>query len=226
MTSMNNKNRTPLFQFNWIVGGLASGVLLLLLMAVLLALRQHTITSENTALPDATPYQGTEIDPPLLLNDFAMPASTGQTLHLSDFRGKWVMLFFGFTHCPDICPVTLTDYVRVIEQLGADADALQVLFISVDGARDTPAVLANYVTRFNPSFVGLQGTTETLSTIQGQFGLQYEYIPLNDGTSNYTVDHSARTYLIDPQGQLRITFSFGTETDVLLNRIRQAVQAG
>lgn len=209
-----------------LIGLLVSGVFVMGLVVVILILRSHENTHDSALVANADVYQGTVIDPPVLLDDFVMPASTGNDVRLSDFRGKWVLLFFGFTHCPDICPTTLAEYAQVLEQLGDEAEQIQVVFISVDGERDTPDVLANYVTLFNPAFIGLQGNAETLARIQPQFNFWYEFVPQAGNSSNYSVDHSARTYLIDPQGQLRITYSFGTERDVLVNSIRQVVQQG
>jgi protein SCO1/2 len=205
---------------------LVTGMFLVGLVIVISILRSRGNTPNASLVIDADVYRGTVIDPPLLLDDFTLPASTGSEMSLSNFRGKWVLLFFGYTHCPDICPTTLADYAQVIEQLGEEAEQVQVVFVSVDGERDTPDVLANYVTIFNPSFIGLQGNTETLTRIQPQFNLWYEFVPQPDNAANYSVNHSPRTYLIDPQGELRITYSFGTERDVLVNSIREAVQQG
>jgi len=194
------------------------GVLLVLLLVLLTSCNANPSPENAGPVTGATEYSGTVIDPPLTLTDFTLPASTGETLSLSDLRGRWVLLFFGFTHCPDICPTTLTGYRRVVDALGDEAGQLQVVFVSVDAERDTPDRLRSYVTRFNSSFIGLQGLPETLARIQPEFMMHYE---IRREGETYTVDHSTRTYLIDPLGQLRITYAFGTERDVLVNSIRQ-----
>lgn len=203
----------------------ALGILLPVMVIVALAVRNQQGGDETVLFPDGETgdYRGTVIDPPVQLDDFALPASTGETLGLSSFRGKWVLLFFGFTHCPDICPTTLVDYARVMPLLGEAAEQLQVVFISVDGERDTPDVLARYVTRFHPSFIGLQGNPQTLDRIQPQFGLWYEIAAHDSNTPRYNVDHSARTYLIDAEGRLRISYSFGTEIEIFAESIQQAI---
>lgn len=196
------------------------GLLVALLAAGVLVLRQREAAASVPSGPaiGVTEYRGTVVEPPLPLTDFTLPASTGAPLSLSDLRGRWVLLFFGFTHCPDICPTTLTEYRRIVDALGEDAERLQVVLVSVDPERDTPERLRDYVTRFNPGFIGLQGLPDTLAQMQPEFGMRYEIVREGD---SYTVDHSARTYLIDPQGQLRITYAFGTERDVLTDSIRQ-----
>jgi protein SCO1/2 len=126
---------------------------------------------------------------------------TGQARRLEDFRGKAVVLFFGFTHCPDVCPTTLADISQAIGQLGADAERVQVLMVSVDPERDTPASLAKYMTAFDPRFLGLRGDLPATKKVAGEFKIYFEKRKQGD---SYTVDHSAQSYVIDPQGRLRL----------------------
>lgn len=126
---------------------------------------------------------------------------TGRTRHLEDWRGKAVVLFFGFTHCPDVCPTTLAETASALKQLGPDAKRVQVLFVTVDPERDTQAALAQYVTAFDPGFIGLRGDEEATRQVAKEFKIYYEKRKQGDG---YTVDHSAQTYVIDPQGRLRL----------------------
>lgn len=145
------------------------------------------------------------IDPPKALIDWTMPGNTGKHVKLSDFRGKPVLLFFGYTHCPDFCPTTLGEFKQIKKQLGAQDDNVAFVFVSVDGERDTPEVLNRYVSTFDPSFVGVQGTSATLQPIAKDYGL---YAKKNtDGT----VDHTSATYLIDKQGKLRVFYAFGVQ---------------
>jgi protein SCO1/2 len=126
---------------------------------------------------------------------------TGKPRRLEDFRGKAVVLFFGFTHCPDICPTTLADIAGAVKSLGADAERVQVLMVSVDPERDTQDALAKYVTAFDPRFLGLRGDLAATKKAAGEFKIYFE--KRKQGES-YTVDHSAQSYVIDPQGRLRL----------------------
>jgi protein SCO1/2 len=125
----------------------------------------------------------------------------GKLRHLEDFRGKAVVVFFGFTHCPDVCPTTLAETAAVLKKLGADADRVQVLFITVDPERDTAETLAKYVTAFDPRFLGLRGDAEATQRAAKEFKVFYEKRKTGD---SYSMDHSAQSYVIDPQGRLRL----------------------
>jgi protein SCO1/2 len=126
---------------------------------------------------------------------------TGRVRKLEDFRGKAVVVFFGFTHCPDVCPTTLADVSQAIKQLGPDAERVQVLFVTVDPERDTPDVLAKYVTAFDPRFLGLYGDAAATQRAAKDFKVYFEKRKTGD---TYSVDHSGQSYVIDPQGRLRL----------------------
>ena len=130
-----------------------------------------------------------------------LPDTSGRVRHLEDFRGKAVVLFFGFTHCPDVCPTTLADLATVMKSLGPDAERVQLLFVSVDPERDTPEDLAKYVSAFDPRFLGLRGDLPATQRVAKEFKIYFE--KRKQGAS-YTVDHSAQSYVIDPQGRLRL----------------------
>ena len=142
----------------------------------------------------------------------------GQRRTLADFRGKVVAIFFGFTHCPDACPTTMVELANVARELGPDADKLQVLFITVDPERDTPAVLKQYVPAFHPSFLGLYGTPEETGRVAKEFKIFYQKQPQKTG--GYSVDHSAGTYIIDRQGRLRLFAQYGAGAPALLHDVR------
>jgi protein SCO1/2 len=125
----------------------------------------------------------------------------GKPRRLEDFRGKAVVLFFGFTHCPDICPTTLAEIAGAVKSLGPDAERVQVLMVSVDPERDTPESLAKYMSAFDPRFLGLRGDLAATRKVAGEFKIYFEKRKQGDG---YTVDHSAQSYVIDPQGRLRL----------------------
>lgn len=127
--------------------------------------------------------------------------TTGRVRHLDDFRGKAVVLFFGFTHCPDVCPTTLADIAGAMKALGPDADRVQVIFVTVDPERDTPADLDRYVKAFDPHFIALRGDAGATERVAKDFKIYYEKRKQGD---TYTVDHSSQSYVIDPQGRLRL----------------------
>jgi len=126
---------------------------------------------------------------------------TGRVRKLEDFRGKAVVVFFGFTHCPDVCPTTLAELSAAIKSLGKDAERVQVLFVTVDPERDTKDVLAKYVTAFDPGFLGMYGDAAATQRVAKDFKIYYEKRKTGD---SYSVDHSGQTYVIDPKGRLRL----------------------
>jgi len=128
---------------------------------------------------------------------------TGKARRLEDFRGKAVVVFFGFTHCPDVCPTTLADAAQAMRQLGPDADRVQVLFVSVDPERDTQEALAKYVPAFDARFLGLRGDLEATRRATKEFKVYFEKRP-GKAPDEYSVDHSAQSYVLDPQGRLRL----------------------
>ena len=130
-----------------------------------------------------------------------LPDTSGRVRHLEDFRGKAVVLFFGFTHCPDVCPTTLADLAGVMKTLGPDADRVQVLFVTVDPERDTAEDLAKYVAAFDPKFIALRGDLAATQRAAKEFKIYFEKRKQGD---TYTIDHSAQTYVLDPQGRLRL----------------------
>jgi protein SCO1/2 len=135
--------------------------------------------------------------------DFALADHTGRVRKLADFRGKVVVIFFGFTQCPDVCPITLAELKAVKERLGEDGNRLQVLFITVDPERDTQKTLADYVPAFDPSFLGLYGDMAATAKVAKDFRVFYQKSP-GKTPGSYTVDHTAGSYVFDPQGRLRL----------------------
>jgi protein SCO1 len=174
-----------------------------------------TPTDAATAESD-TPTAGTPIDPPKALSDFTLASSQGgKPLSLSALRGKPLLLYFGYTFCPDACPTTLSEFIRVKKDLGSRGDQLAVLMVSVDPERDTPTVLARYLTAFDPSFIGMTGDDATLRRIGGEYGLFYQRHAAGGSSAGYLMDHSASAYLIDRHGQLRVVYSYGTPHAVI-----------
>lgn len=182
----------------------------MLLLLVLLGACAVTGPSSTT-----TP---TKIDPPTVLSDFTLPASTGGELSLSDLRGQPVLLYFGYTRCPDYCPITLGEFRRVRDELGPDSVRVHFVLISVDPANDTPDVLAAYLRGFGEGFIGLQGDDATLRRISKEYGLTYRHGGGHHGNSG--VDHSTASYLIDQKRRLRVVYPYGTAASVYVNDIR------
>ena len=152
--------------------------------------------------------------------DFALTDHTGQLRHLADFRGKAVVMFFGYTQCPDVCPTTLAAMRDTMKLLGPDAARVQVLFVTVDPARDTQQLLAQYVPWFDPSFLGLRGDEATTAAVTRDFKVFYAKVPGKDAGS-YSIDHSASSYVFDPQGRLRLTVRHGETPERLVADLRQ-----
>ena len=141
--------------------------------------------------------------------DFALTDHNGQARSIKDFSGKVVVLFFGYTQCPDVCPTTMTELVEVKKLLGADGDKLQGLFVTVDPARDTPAVLKSYMANFDPTFLALYAAPEALAVVAKDYKVYYKKAEGKTATS-YTMDHSAGSYIYDPQGKLRLYTRYGS----------------
>jgi protein SCO1/2 len=144
----------------------------------------------------STDITGVEYGRTLELTD-----QNGKPRRLEDFRGKAVVLFFGFTHCPDVCPTTLGDVANALKSLGPDAQRVQVLFVTVDPERDTPKELAQYVGAFDPRFLALYGDLAATQRTAREFKIYFEKRKSGD---SYTIDHSAQAYVIDPLGRLRL----------------------
>lgn len=151
--------------------------------------------------------------------DFHLTDHTGKVRTLADFRGNVVTLFFGYTHCPDVCPTTLSDMRQVMEKLGKDSERVQVLFVTLDPGRDTPELLARYVPAFHPSFLGLYGDAETTAKTAKDFKIFYQLQP-GKTPETYTVDHAAGTLVFDPQGRLRLLLNYGLSSDLIASDIR------
>jgi protein SCO1 len=146
--------------------------------------------------------------------DFTLTDHTGKTRSLGDFRGKVVVMFFGYTRCPDVCPTTLAELKAVKEQLGEEAGKLQVLFVTVDPERDTPKLLAEYVPAFDPSFLGLYGDSVATAKVAKDFRVFYQKVP-GKTPDGYTLDHTAGSYVFDPQGRLRLFVRYGNAANLV-----------
>lgn len=154
-------------------------------------------------------FHGMVMQSPMKATDFTLPSQNGQPVSLRDFEGKIVLLYFGYTTCPDVCPTTLADLHVAREALGKRADEVQVLMITVDPERDTQQVMADYMSHFDSSFIGLTGTPEQTAEVATYYGIFYEKQE-GDSALGYLVDHTATVMVIDRKGYLRVVFPFGT----------------
>jgi protein SCO1/2 len=170
-------------------------------------------------------YQGVLIDPPAPAADFELLDQNGAPFRLSEQRGKVTLIFFGYTHCPDVCPVTLSEFKRVKERLGDKASQVRFVFITVDPERDTPERVAAYVANFDPSFIGLSGDRLELEPIWKAYGVYQERREVGSA-AGYLVDHTARTYAIDKQGHWRLNYPFGMEVEKILADVQHLIKEG
>jgi protein SCO1/2 len=155
-----------------------------------------------------TKFNATELNGVEWGKGFALTDHNGKARTLADFRGKAVILFFGYTQCPDVCPTNLSNMREVIDKLGSDADRVQMLFMTVDPERDTPALLKEYVPSFHPTFLGLYADAAHTAATAKEF--KVFYVKQAGGTpTTYTVDHTAGSYVFDPQGKLRLYVKHG-----------------
>jgi cytochrome oxidase Cu insertion factor (SCO1/SenC/PrrC family) len=156
----------------------------------------------------------------LIESDFSLDDHTGNPVSDEDFEGKWQLVFFGFTSCPDVCPTTLSDVSAVLEQLGDGAEQVQPLFITVDPERDTPEVMAEYVANFDPRIVGLTGSMEQIKQAAQAFRAYYAKVEQEGQADGYTMDHSAFLYLMSPDGEYAAHFSVRDEPAAIADQIR------
>ena len=165
-------------------------------------------------------FRGIDVTGAEYARDLPLTDHNGQQRRLQDFRGKAVVVFFGYTQCPDVCPTNLLGMAEVMRQLGPDADKVQVLFITVDPERDTQALLAEYVPAFDKRFAGLYGDVETTAAVARDFKVFYQKQGDTKGMA-YTIDHSTGTYVFDPQGRLRLYVKHGEKPEVIAGDLRK-----
>ncbi|KZD12401.1 electron transport protein SCO1/SenC [Oceanibaculum pacificum] len=153
--------------------------------------------------------------------DYTLTAHTGETVTERNYLGKWQLVFFGFTHCPDICPTTLAEVATVMDGLGEAARNVQPLFISIDPERDRPAAMAEYVAAFHPALIGLTGEPEAVAEAAQSFYAYYEMQPQSDAPDGYTMSHSSALYLLDPNGRFVHLFSYGTPAAEIVEDLKE-----
>ena len=170
-------------------------------------------------------FQSIDLTDAKYARGFELPDAEGKVRSLQDFRGKLVVVFFGYTQCPDVCPTALSQLAEVRRQLGADGDKLQGIFITVDPERDTPEVLKAYMANFDPSFVALRPSAEQLPQVMQEYKAYYKKVE-GKTPGAYTMDHSAASFIYDTQGRLRLYLRPGAGPQVLLEDLRLLLKAG
>jgi protein SCO1 len=163
-------------------------------------------------------FQSTDITGADFGKAFALTDHNGKPRALADFRGQVVVVFFGFTHCPDVCPTTLAELAGAARKLGPAAEKVQVLLVTVDPERDTPELLAKYVTAFNPRFLALRGNADETARVAKEFKVIYQKVA-GARAENYAMDHSAGSYIFDRQGRLRLYVGYGRGADVFAHDV-------
>jgi protein SCO1/2 len=184
--------------------------------------------TQRQAQPVADANQSVPIGGPFTLVD-----ENGQTVTDQTYRGKWLVVFFGFTHCPDVCPTALNDIALTLDQLGPLAERIQPLFVTIDPERDTAEIMKDYTDAFHPRIVGLTGTPEQIASVAKAYRVYYKKVPQGDGSGNspgngpgnvqgddYTMDHSGITYVMTPQGKFAAHFSPHTPIDEMVAKLR------
>jgi protein SCO1/2 len=168
------------------------------------------------ALPCAaaeSPFRTGVLEPPSPAPDFTLRTDEGKVVRLHDWRGNVILLYFGYTSCPDVCPTTLAEFAQVKKQLGPAAQRLRVALVTVDPERDTPKRLRTYTRTFDSTFLGLTGTRHTLASVWKAYGVYVQSHRVPGSSAGYVVDHSATTFVIDANGNLRLAIPFGTSVE-------------
>ena len=196
-----------------------STILLAVALAALAGCKQKATTSATPASasapagdikfsPDDSVFKNTDVTGIDYANELALTDHTGKPRTLADFRGKVVLIFFGYTQCPDVCPTMMAEMAAVMKQLGPRADDVQVLFVTLDPARDTQALLAKYVPSFDPRFLGMRGDQAATEKVAKNFKIFFQKVAGKDA-GNYTIDHTAGSYVFDAQGRVRLFVRHG-----------------
>jgi protein SCO1/2 len=185
---------------------------LILLLSLLVACKPASVDNGAQKFV-STDITGADFEQHMRLADH-----TGKVRTLDDFKGKVVVLFFGYTHCPDVCPTTMADLKQTMKLLGKSADEVQVLFVTLDPSRDTQEVLAQFVPAFDPRFIGLRGTEEEVAATAKMFKIFSSRVA-SEGRSGYTIDHSAGMYVYDKLGKIRLYVEYGEKPANIANDI-------
>lgn len=195
---------------------------LLFSFAILLGLAAVFATQ---VLGQSYTYKGSLIEPPLPAEDFTLTDQHGKVFHLGDHRGEIELIFFGYTNCPDVCPVTLANFRQIKEQLGDKSGKVNFVFITVDPERDTAERIGEHLANFDPSFIGLTGVQQDLKRVWDAFGVYVEKVD-NGSAAGYEMNHTARVYVVDQSGNLLLTYAFGTESQAMAEDVAHLLDGG
>jgi protein SCO1/2 len=170
-------------------------------------------------------FKGVDITGAEYARTLSLPDQDGRMRELAEFKGKVVVVFFGYTQCPDVCPATMAELAQVKKALGPDGERVQGIFVSVDPERDTPEVLKSYMRSFDDSFVALRGSVEQTKAVAREFKVFYGKVP-GKTEGSYTVDHTAGSYVFDPNGKVRLFIRYGTGAETLAADLKALLATG
>jgi protein SCO1/2 len=197
--------------------------LLVLILAGLIAGAAAGLLVVPGALERLQPQMITSVGKASIGGPFTLTDHTGRPVSDKDFRGRYMLVFFGFTFCPDVCPSGLQVMAAALDQLGPKAERVTPLFISLDPERDTPEQLAQYVSSFHPRLVGLTGTPEQIQSIARAYRVYYQKVKDEKSTAGYTIDHTSIIYLMDPNGEFVTHFSHATPVSTIVERLERVL---
>lgn len=197
-------------QRRWLVPAVGLLIGLVVIAVLFFWLKPHT-------------FGGTLLQSPQTAYDFSLKGPENREVRLSDYKGKIVLLFFGYTYCPDVCPFTMANLRNVVDLLGEEGENVRVIMITVDPVRDTPERLKSYVEQFKSSFVGLTGEPDEIMQTASAYGVSFEIIP-NVDPHMYFMSHTATVMLIDPEGSLRVVYPYGVDKNILADDIRYIIK--
>ncbi len=180
---------------------------------------------DKPGAPPAEPFKAIDITGADYAKELSLLDTEGKPRTLADFKGKVVVVFFGFTQCPDVCPTTMLELASVKKALGPDGARVQGIFVTIDPERDTPEVLRSYVTNFSPDFVALRGTPQQTQAVAKQFKVFYAKVP-GKTEGSYTMDHTAGSYIFDAQGRVRLFTRYGTGPEALQHDLKLLLAQG
>jgi protein SCO1/2 len=169
-------------------------------------------------------YKGAVMDPPASLPDFELKSVDGSPFRLSDVSGDIALIYFGYTFCPDVCPMTMADVKQALAGLETGRERVHVIFVSVDPERDTPETLARYMAAFGPEFIGLTDDFAKVEEVMKPYGAFAQKEEVSDSAAGYLVSHTARLYLVTPNGELLLTYPFGFESEDLQSDLEYLLQ--
>jgi protein SCO1/2 len=170
--------------------------------------------------PAQATFNGVDITGAEYAKVLALPDAKGVQRSLAEFKGKVTVVFFGFTQCPDVCPSTMAELAEIKRSLGADGERVQGVFVTIDPERDTPELLREYIENFDPGFIALRGTPEQTKAVAREFKVFYAKVP-GKTEGSYTMDHTAGSYVFDPQGRVRLFTRYGTGAQALASDLKQ-----